>query len=164
VSVPCALASARRFLRRYHLASDTSNRRIPWQLRFPRVAKWSEATDGVVPDTVESFTLKAMAAFAHEAAQGEGQRAAERARTAAAAAAAAERPNWPALEHRAEAVAAEPPRPGAAAAPPQSQHRQHRRTPTRAPPPAAEQDWDTDDSAEEFPKWQEEQRSKRPRT
>lgn len=53
-----------RFLRRFNQDSDaTTNRDIPWTLRFPRVAKWCEATDGVVADTVASFRAKAVAAF-----------------------------------------------------------------------------------------------------
>ena len=64
-----------RFLRRYGLDGDgASSKAVHWQLRFPRVTRWAEASDGVVPDTVASFCAKAMAAFASSAAEGEGQR------------------------------------------------------------------------------------------
>lgn len=75
-----------RFLRRYGLDSDgASSRAVHWQLRFPRVTRWAEASEGIVPDTVASFCAKAMAAFASRAAEGEGQRLGDQARDAIAA-------------------------------------------------------------------------------
>ena len=95
-----------RFLRRYD--KDTSvaaNKKVHWQLRFPRVSKWAEASDGVVPDTVASFTDKAIAAFANAAAHN-GQRVAGRARAGRGRAAPQ---SWPALEHKPAAEELEEP-------------------------------------------------------
>ena len=95
-----------RFLRRYD--KDTSvaaNKKVHWQLRFPRISKWAEASDGVVPDTVASFTDKAIAAFANAAAHN-GQRVAESARAERGRAAPQ---SWPALEHKPAAEELEEP-------------------------------------------------------
>ena len=73
-----------RFLRSYKqdMSSD-SNKDLAWKLRFPRITKWAEASAAVEPDTVASFTNKALVAFAHTAAEG-GVSVAERARAASA--------------------------------------------------------------------------------
>ena len=65
-TAPIVEVMGSRFLRRYNQDTDaSSNRSLPWTLRFPRVAKWCEATDGVVVDTIESFRAKAVAAFSN---------------------------------------------------------------------------------------------------
>jgi|TARA_B110001469_G_scaffold114748_1_gene118854 hypothetical protein len=151
-----------RFLRRYGLDSDgASNKAVHWQLRFPRVSQWAEASDGIVPDTVASFSAKAMVAFASSAAEGEGQRIGEEARDAVAA----HGPGggWPALPYTSEQMQLSQPSPptlgwvGERAPCEGSQRRtwdettRHLRAPPRAqqarmPPPQAEQDdLDTED-------------------
>ena len=88
-----------RFLRRFGLDSDSaSSKAVHWQLRFPRVSQWAEASVGIVPDTVASFSAKAMVAFACVAAGAEGQRVGEEARDAVAAHGCGAAPaRWPAL-------------------------------------------------------------------
>ena len=77
-----------RFLRRYGKDSSVAaSTALPWQLRFPRISQWAEASPGAVPDTVASFAQKTIAAFACTAAQGDGQRAGAGARAAVALAA-----------------------------------------------------------------------------
>lgn len=67
-AAPLVEVRGSRFLRRYDIDTDaSSNKNIPWTLRFPRVMKWCEATDGVVADTVRSFREKAVLAFSHSA-------------------------------------------------------------------------------------------------
>jgi len=67
-AAPLVEVRGSRFLRRYDIDTNaSSNKNIPWTLRFPRVMKWCEATDGVVADTVRSFREKAVLAFSHSA-------------------------------------------------------------------------------------------------
>ena len=71
-SAPLVEVTGSRFLRRFSQDTDaSSNRTIPWTLRFPRVSKWCEASDGVVADTVSSFRAKAVDAFRSRAPRGD---------------------------------------------------------------------------------------------
>jgi len=77
-SAPVVEVMGSRFLRRYNQDKDaSSNRSLPWTIRFPRVARWFEETDGVVVDTVASFRAKAVAAFSSSGPQDDDDDGAE---------------------------------------------------------------------------------------